>query len=96
MQLLVGQRVQGHHQNTGSELRSNPDCSTEDGKTLAEIASDEMVMGAVWALCEFSLLVSQQNHSDLFLTALDIALKQFKRRRVPFKIRLCKSLRTPK
>jgi hypothetical protein len=35
-----------------------------------------MVMGAVWALCEFSLLVSQQNHSDLSLNALDDALKQ--------------------
>jgi len=30
-------------------------------------------MGAVQALCEFSLLVSQQYHSDLSLTALDDA-----------------------
>jgi len=44
-------------------------------KTAAETASDEMVMGAAWALCEFSLLVSQQNHSDLSLKALDNALK---------------------
>jgi len=36
-----------------------------------------MVMGAVRALCEFSLLVNQQNHSNLSLTALDDALKQF-------------------
>jgi len=36
-----------------------------------------MVMGAVWALCECSLLVSQQNHSDLSLKALDNALKRF-------------------
>ena len=36
-----------------------------------------MVMGAVKALCEFSLLVSQQNHSDRSLAALDNALKQF-------------------
>jgi len=43
---------------------------------VAETASDAMVMGAVWALCEFSLLVSQQNHSDLSLTELDDALKQ--------------------
>jgi len=35
------------------------DCSKDDGKTVAETASDEMVMGAVQALCEFSLLVSQ-------------------------------------
>jgi len=50
------------------------DCCKDDGKTPAETASDEMVMGAVRALCEFSLLVSQQNHSDLSLTALDDAL----------------------
>jgi len=34
-------------------------------------------MGAVWAICEFSLLVSQQNHSDLSLKALDDTLTQF-------------------
>jgi len=53
------------------------DCSKDDGKTAAENASDEMVMGGVWALCEFSLLVSQQNHSGLSLKALDDALKRF-------------------
>jgi len=52
-------------------------CSTDNRTTVAETASDEMVMGAVRALCEFSLLVSQQNHSDLSLKALDDALKQF-------------------
>jgi len=36
-----------------------------------------MVMGAVRALSELSLPVSQQNHSDLSLAALDDALKQF-------------------
>jgi len=36
-----------------------------------------MVMGAVRGLCEFSLLVSQRNHSDLSLAALDDALKRF-------------------
>jgi len=50
------------------------DCCKDDGKTPVETASDEMVMGAVRALCEFSLLVSQQNHSDLSLTAQDDAL----------------------
>jgi hypothetical protein len=49
------------------------DCSKNDVKTLAETASEYMVMGAVRALCEFSLLVSQQSNSDLFLTALDDA-----------------------
>jgi len=48
-------------------------CFKDDGKT----ASDEMVMGAVRALHEFSLLVSRQNHSDLSLNALDDALKRF-------------------
>ena len=49
------------------------DCSKDDGKTLVETASDEMVMEAVLALCECSLLVSQRNHSDLLLTVLDDA-----------------------
>jgi len=52
-------------------------CSKDDRKTAAETASDEMVMGAVRALCEFSPLVSQQNHSDVSLNALDYALKRF-------------------
>ena len=52
-------------------------CSKDDGRTAVESPSDEMVMGAVRALCEFSLLVSPQNHSDLSLTALDDAQKRF-------------------
>jgi hypothetical protein len=52
-------------------------CSKEDRKTVVETASNEMVMGAVRSLFEFSLLVSQQNHSDLSLNALDDAPKQF-------------------
>jgi len=36
-----------------------------------------MVMGELRALCWFSLLVSQQNHSDLLFKALDDALKPF-------------------
>jgi hypothetical protein len=51
------------------------DCSKDVGITATENASHEMVMGAVWALCEFALLVSQQNHSDLSLTVLDDTLK---------------------
>jgi hypothetical protein len=47
------------------------DCSKDDRKTAAENASEEMVMRAVQVLCKFSLLVSQQTHSDLSLTALD-------------------------
>jgi len=52
-------------------------CSKDDGKTAAETVSNEMVMGAVWALCEFSLLVSQRNHLDRSLKALDDALMRF-------------------
>jgi len=50
------------------------DCSKDERKTAVENASNEMVMGAVQALYEFSPLVSQQNHSDLPLKALDNAL----------------------
>jgi hypothetical protein len=53
----------------------NLDCAQEAGKTVAETASDEMVMGAVQALCQFSPLISQQNHSELSLAALDDELK---------------------
>jgi len=51
------------------------DCSKNDGKTVAEKASNEMVMGAVRAICACSLLVSQGNHSDLSLNVLNDALK---------------------
>ena len=52
------------------------DCSKDIRKTAAEEASDEIVMGAVRALCEFTLHVSQGNHSDVSLTALDDMLKR--------------------
>jgi len=52
------------------------DCNKDYGKTVAENASDDMVIAAIRALCEFSLLVCQQNHSDLSHKALDDALKQ--------------------
>jgi hypothetical protein len=61
------------------------DCSKDDGNTPAETASGEIVMVAVRALCEFSLLVSQQNHSDLSLTALDAALQQFDKKKGAFR-----------
>ena len=62
-------------------------CSKDEGKTAAETASDKMVMGAVRALCEFSLLVSQQNHTDLCLKALDDVLKQFYQKKRIFRER---------
>jgi hypothetical protein len=49
--------------------------SVDDGKTGVSTASDEMVISAVRALCEFPLLVSKQNHSHLSLKALHDALK---------------------
>ena len=61
------------------------DCCKDDGKTPAETATDEMVIGAVCALCEFSLLVSQQDHSDLSLTALDDALNRFYKKKSDFR-----------
>jgi len=52
-------------------------CSKEDGKTVAENATNEIIMGALLAFCEFSLLVSQRNHSDLSLKAPDKSLTRF-------------------
>jgi len=48
------------------------------------MTSDEMVLVALRALCKFSVLVSQHNHSDLSLTALDDALKRFYKKRDAF------------
>jgi len=59
-------------------------CSKDDGKTAAETATDEMVIGAVRALCVFSLSVSQQYHSDLSITALDDGVKQFYQKKGDF------------
>jgi len=72
-----GKEIQGIIRTLAANCASILHCSKDHGKTLAETASDDMVMGAVRALCEFSVLVSQQNHSDLSLTALDNALTRF-------------------
>jgi len=55
--------------------------SQDDRKAPAEKAIDEMVLGAVWAVCEFSLLVRQQNHSDQSITTLDDALKRLNQKK---------------
>ena len=47
-----------------------------DRKSAAETPSHNIIIGAVQAVCEFSVLVSQQNHSDIFLKTLGDALKQ--------------------
>jgi hypothetical protein len=39
-------------------------CSMNDGKSVAQLTSDEIVMGAEWVFCGFSVLVSQQTHSN--------------------------------
>jgi hypothetical protein len=62
------------------------DYSKDDGNTAVENASGEIVMGAVQALWQFTLLVSQQNHSDLFLKELDDALKQFYQKKCIFRV----------
>jgi len=71
------------------------DCSKDDRKTAVETTSDEMVMGAVLALWAFCLLVSQQCHSDLSLTALDAALKRCDKKSA-FENRECQSQQRPK
>jgi hypothetical protein len=59
----------------------NLDCSQYAEISVVETDSNEMVMGAVRVLREFSLLVSQQNHSDLSLTAQDDALSRLYNKR---------------
>jgi hypothetical protein len=60
-------------------------CSQDARKTAAETSTDEMVMGAVWALCEFALLLSPQNHSDISLAAHDDALQRFYKKQGAFR-----------
>jgi hypothetical protein len=61
------------------------DYCQDAGKTAAETASDEMAMGAVQALCEFSLLLSKQSDSNLSLAALDNAQERFYRKKDAFR-----------
>jgi len=44
---------------------------------VAETAFDEMVMGAGWLLCDFSVLGSPRNHPDLSQTVQDEGLEPF-------------------
>jgi len=80
-----GQEIWGMIRTLGVTCTPIVDCSMDDGRTAAETISDEMVMGAKRALCEFSLLVRQQDHSDLSLTALDDALKLFYKKKGAFR-----------
>jgi len=72
-----GKQIWGMIRTLDVNATPSRECSNDDGKTLADSASDQIVLGAVWALCEFSLLVSQQNHCGISLTALDNAMKWF-------------------
>ena len=70
-------------------------CSKDDRKCATDASSDEMVVGAVWALCEFSLLVSEQNHFDLSLAAQDDELKRFLKKKGAFREqKMSKSVKT--
>jgi len=61
------------------------DCSKDVGKDAAKTASDKMKIGAVLASCQFYLLVSQQNHSDRSLTALDDVLNRLYKKNGAFR-----------
>jgi len=80
-----GKEMWGMIRTVGVNCAPILDCSKDDGKTLAETASGEMVMGAVRAGCEFPRLVRQQNHSDLSVAALDDAQEQFYKKDAAFR-----------
>jgi hypothetical protein len=80
-----------HAMITTQAINSAPNivCCTDDAKTAAETASVEIVMGAVRALCEFTLLVSQQNYLNLSLKALNDESSDITKRLVFFTSRKC-------
>jgi hypothetical protein len=71
-----GKGMQGIIQTLAANCAPILDCSEDARKTLMQTGSNNMVLGAVRASFEFSLLVSQQNYCDLSLTELDNALKR--------------------
>jgi len=72
-----GKEIRGMIRTLAANCAPIHDCSNGDRKTTAENTYDEMVMGAVRALCAFSRHVSQQNHSDLSSKALVQAQMRF-------------------
>jgi DNA-binding LacI/PurR family transcriptional regulator len=78
---LQGNKIRGKIRTVAVNCAPILVCTKNVGKTAVEIATNEMVLGAMQVLCEFSLLVSQQNHSDLSLTALDDAPNQFSQKK---------------
>jgi len=79
-----GKEIRGIIRTLGVNCTLTLDSSNDDGKTAADRASDKLVLGAVRALCECSLLVSQQNHSDPSPTALDDTLNSLHMKKVGF------------
>jgi hypothetical protein len=71
-------------------------CSRDDCKTVAETAFDEMMMAVVQAYSEFSLLISEQNHSDLSLNTLDDALNPFYQQKGIFREQIMSKSAEPK
>jgi len=58
------------------------DCTKDEGTTAVDTASDDMLMATVQAIGDFSLLVSQPNHSDLTHTAVgDVLNAYYKKKR---------------
>jgi hypothetical protein len=53
----------------------------DDWTPVAETSFDEMEMGAMRGLCQFSQLLSQQSNSDQSHEALDDVLKRFYQRK---------------
>jgi hypothetical protein len=75
--IRYGKVIQGMIKTLAVDCTPILDCSKDDGKAAVDNASEETVMVAVQALCQFFPLGSQQNHLDLYLKALDDALKRF-------------------
>jgi hypothetical protein len=80
-----GKNIRGMIRRVAVNCHEILDCFQDAGTTAAETALDEMVMGAVQALCEFSLLVSQQNDSFLSLTGPDNAMQRCYKKKAAFR-----------
>jgi hypothetical protein len=65
-----GKEIRGMIRTPAINCTPNCFCYKDDGRTAAATATNEMVKEAVQAVFEFYLLVSQGNHTNLFLKAL--------------------------
>jgi hypothetical protein len=71
-----GTEIQGLFRTRVANCAPILDISQDDRKTAADTASHGIVIGVVQAICKFSQLGSQPNHSDLSLRAPDDALER--------------------